>query len=333
MEDGRGGLLRIAGNGSRVIGLQAAGSSAQAFWHNEQWEPGDWNLGGDRFWISPELDFFQPSPGEYVTPAALDPGAWTVSDASAATATCELACTLSHPAGPVSLRLARKITLAPNPLTRSQTSQTSQASGASRWQELAYIGYEQETTLHVAAPESDLPSPSRAHAGYCNLWSIMQVPEGGIAYAGAYGADELQVMFGDQPQAVRMEPTRGGIRVPFTGTDKFKLSLDALLCTGRMGYVRQLAPAVSSLVIRQFHVNPSAIYPDYMPGNPGQLGSCLQLFYDGKQMGGFGELEYHAPALPLDREGAMSDRSQTYFYVGNSELIDQLAAALLTGDR
>jgi len=161
-----------------------------------------------------------------------------------------------------------------------------------------------------------------------NLWTILQVPPDGTVLVPTWGESEPLVMLQDQevPQITRQSHYSS---FQFRGNRSFKLSYNSLQSTGRFGYFRKLNKDVSSLIVRQFQVIPSAMYPDYPECQPDYIGSCMQFFYDGGKMGGFGELEYHAPSLKGKEFSVQSDISQIFYFVGSDVQIKQIAFHML----
>ncbi|MFD0711818.1 DUF6786 family protein [Paenibacillus sp. GCM10027626] len=328
LANGRGGGLLIREQGARALALWASDEDDSAFWYAGSVPQPDnpWNTGGDRTWISPEEAFFANDSGEYEVPSQLDPGDWKLSRPSPSRVVANMACQLIHHPSrrPIDLELEKRFELAPNPYAMNSSS-ANPGNPA-----VFYIGYEVHTRLKLTPGDSS-PDPaevSASLAGYCNLWSIMQVPPGGKILVPTYGSVTPLKMFAST-ESVKTEPLPHGFRIPCEGSYSFKLSVDALSSTGRFGYARRLDDNRSSLVIRQFSVRPSAVYPDYPPDNPRYRGSCMQFFFDGGSLGNFAELEYHTPALALEAPGLSEDVSQVYYFVGPAQEVEKIAQDLL----
>ena len=87
-ETADGTRLLILPYGGRILGMFAPGSEENFLWTNSAlnsvesarsyYASDDWqNSGGDRTWLSPEVDFFLPDPPlieNYFQPRQLDPG-------------------------------------------------------------------------------------------------------------------------------------------------------------------------------------------------------------------------------------------------------------------
>ncbi|MCD9023797.1 DUF6786 family protein [Cohnella silvisoli] len=329
LSNSQGGQLIILEKGARVLELKTAEeASSSAFWrdpnalHNEN----NWNSGGDRTWISPELEYFIDDSGSYHIPAQLDPGNWKLTQTTQSLAIANMSCELQHASSSqtIQVNLEKRFTLLPNPFPRNSSALTPDSSSVS------YIGYEVRTDMNLTPVSSNSKPMDRtaSPSGFCNLWSIMQVPPGGQIIAPTYGSIRPLTMF-SQTENIDMELLPNGLRLHCEGQSSFKLSIDALSSTGRFGYSRVLADKKSSLVVRQFSVNPSGVYPDYPSNRKNYLGSCMQFYFDGGQLGHFAELEYHSPALSIDRPGHMTDTSQVFYFEGLTSAVQDIARVML----
>ncbi|WP_256756861.1 DUF6786 family protein [Cohnella sp. WQ 127256] len=323
-----GGRLIILEKGARALEMIAAPDKDSAFWRDPSalGTNDKWNLGGDRTWMSPELEYFIDGSGNYHFPAQLDPGSWKLTQTSPSQAIASMSCELQHSSSSknVELELEKHFTLLSNPFPMNLSTSITDCSN------LSYIGYETRThmTLTPANLNSIHTDSSFSPSGYCNLWSIMQVPPGGNILAPTFGSVRPMTMF-SQTEHIDMTLLPNGLQLPCKGQSSFKLSIDALSSTGRFGYLRQINDKKSSLIVRQFSVNPTGIYPDYPPNLPNHLGSCMQFYFDGGQLGHFAELEYHSPALPIDVQGQSTDVSQLYYFVGDTPAIQEIAKVFL----
>lgn len=323
-----GGRLIILEKGARALEMITAEQNNSAFWRDPSALTSDdnWNSGGDRTWVSPELEYFKDSSGNYQIPAHLDPGSWMLTQLSPSQAIARMTCELQHSSSSeeVKLDLEKRYTLLPNPLSMNMSSTLPDCSS------ISYMGYEVCTEMNLTPVNrnSTLSDSSSSPSGYCNLWSIMQVPPGGTILAPTYGSVRPLTMF-SQTENIEMTLLPNGLQLPCAGPNSFKLSIDALSSTGRFGYLRQINDKKSSLIVRQFSVNPTGIYPDYPPNQPNHLGSCMQFYFDGGQLGHFAELEYHSPALPIGIQGQSTDVSQLYYFVGDVSSIQEIARVFL----
>ncbi|WP_159888493.1 DUF6786 family protein [Paenibacillus puerhi] len=323
LKDAQGGYAVILERGSRLIRLVPANCTESALWTDiHALEESSWNIGGDRTWISPEMDFFRDASGNYEIPAQLDPGSYRfVPSKKEGTVRTRQTCVLTHwpDQTVVPLSLIKEYSLIANPFLMIDSDEHRDLA------QIPYIGYQCETRMeHLHETEH----VSNALLSNCNLWSIMQVPPGGTVLVPVLGDSEPLVMYREQEE-IRINRQPHYTSFPFDGGSSFKLSYSTLQSAGRFGYYRRLSKETSSLIVRQFQVNPSALYPDYPEGKSDYTGSCMQFFYDGEKMGGFGELEYHAPSINGKDIRTQSDVSQLYYFVGESDQIAKLAHHML----
>ncbi|SDC26078.1 hypothetical protein SAMN02799630_00943 [Paenibacillus sp. UNCCL117] len=323
LKDAKGGYAVILERGSRLIRLVPANHTESAVWTDiHALEKGSWNVGGDRTWISPEMDFFRDASGNYDIPSQLDPGSYRfVPSGNAGIVRTRQTCVLTHwpEQSIVPLNLTKEYSLIANPFLMIDSNEHRELA------QVPYIGYQCETRIeHLREAEH----VSNAPLLYFNLWSILQVPPGGTVLVPVLGDSEPLVMYREHEE-IRINRQNHYASFPFDGGNSFKLSYNTLQSAGRFGYYRKLSKETSSLIVRQFQVNPSALYPDYPEGKPDYTGSCMQFFYDGEKMGGFGELEYHAPSMNGNNLGVRSDHSQLYYFVGESGQIANIARHML----
>ncbi|MFD0959161.1 DUF6786 family protein [Paenibacillus chungangensis] len=323
LHNDEGAHIILLTRGGRVLNVAASRSNSYApFWTNPQaFASRHWNAGGDRTWISPELEYFIDDAGQYAIPTQLDPGSWNVTQYSSEEAALRMTCELHHKNANarVGLNLNKHFRLLLNPLHLNHSA------APLNNRSVRYVGYEVVTDLRLEPLSIARAEPS---PGYCSLWSIMQLPADGTALIPTRGTVTPLTMFAErEPTDIKLLPE--GAYIQCGGEYSFKLSFDAISSTGRYGYIRQLNCSQSSLVVRQFSVNPAARYPDYPPDNPRYLGSCMQIYHDGNRLGNFAELEYQSPALPIDRIGRMIDASQVFHFEGPSPAIHHIAEVML----
>ena len=151
-----GSRVLVLPYGARVLGLFPQGSdenffwthtalasvgSARAFYRSAQWH----NSGGDRTWISPEIDVFFPdfpSTEIYRQPPQLDPGSYQIERLGGSFRLVNrLALTLSRSRETVGLVITKSWGPAPNPLRHEHALR--ELAGAE------YAGYTQSTTLQL----------------------------------------------------------------------------------------------------------------------------------------------------------------------------------------
>lgn len=293
-----GSRLLLLERGGRVLGLWPPGDPQSFFWLNEN--ATGWNVGGDRTWISPEVDVFVPEfpdTSVFRVPVGLDPGAYRFSgDSPRLSSRCALA--LSRSGKLVELEIEKSWEPAPDPL---------------RAKNVRYAGYSQTTELRCA---------NRAKAPVA-IWNIVQVPHGGEALLPVHGRSRPRLYFGDiPPEDLRSDPHMIRYLARRPGLAKF--GIDPISATGRLGYLWTSGEGMN-LVVRNIAVNPWTEYGDVVWTNPREMdgqGCAIQICSVDNELGAYVELEYHAPM-------GHSDVSQLCAYRGSEEAIFPIARQLL----
>ena len=324
-----GSRLLLLPHGARVLGLYsrendrnfywvnptlATSTSARALFAQEGWQ----NTGGDRTWLSPEIDVFfpdYPRCRRHVEPAALDAAEYAV-DAQNGGMTMSRVMTLHFVRAqrPVKLRLSKWIGPASNPLRYERS--------AKKVLELIeYAGYTQRTHLKLAGSAARSPVPA-------GIWNLIQLPHGGEMIIPTYARTKPRTLFGEIPnEAVVVEDHCLRFHVNLRGEQK--IAVRAAHCTGRVGYVWK-SGRDWSLVVRNFCINPSGEYVDVPKDEPTDYGYAIHAVNVLSGLGDFCELEYHVPALGCNRRSIEStDVSQVWAFRGPKAAIGKLAELLL----
>lgn len=325
-ESGMGVL--ILPHGGRVLGLHSSFSNSNFLWTNpalidvssarQFFMSDDWhNSGGDRTWLSPELNFFfpkYPDTSYYVPPPQLDAATY---DATTIGNEVKLHAALSmrfyRGGGDLPLRIVKSVRLVADPLRNHLDRKSA---------DLQFAGYRLQTSLQLGdrlPPESHLA-----------IWNLLQLPAAGELLAPTYSKTIPTVFFGIvEPRDLRVEDR--AIRYRMRALGEQKLCIPALTTTGRVGYWYPLGRK-HVLVVRSFSVNPSGEYKDAWFTDPENDGFAIQACnIHNDNLGRFAELEYHAPAICLDTDNQSSeDVSFVWAYCG--QLADiAITAKLLLG--
>ena len=323
-----GSTVLVSPYGGRVLGLFAPDddqnflwthealndrASAKAFIEGEDWQ----NLGGDRTWLAPEVDFFlpeYPSTATYFQQRGLDPGQYQVTkDGRTIRLSNQLGMTSSRLKQTVRLALAKTVSAAANPLRYER--------GMEELQALPYAGYTLRTELEVLD----------ANAEQCvGIWSLLQMPHGGELLIPTYTRTEPRIYFG-QISAEDLVAEDHLVRYRMRARGEHKIGIRALATAGRVGYLVPTKGDQWSLIIRNFQVNPSGEYADVPWDDTGYLGFSTQACNVNSHLGCFSELEYHAPAI-VPGSGSMrsEDVSQVWAFRGPLDKLRRVGQALLT---
>jgi hypothetical protein len=299
-----GSKMLVLPFGGRVIGLYPR-PDLNAVWVNPALasveaakpflaDPGWVNLGGDRTWISPEIDTHVKNPGSmfdgYEVPKVVDPAAYEVTarDERSVTLTSTMAVPFRRSGETVRMTVSRTIELLDAPPFELPDG----TDGA---------GYRQEATLTIDEPVAARPA----------LWNILQVPGGGQI--------EIPVRSGTRPRAFIGEPVYEledeRLRCRVDTDASFKFSLVANDCRGLMRYFNGSGPT-DLLLMRRFPVCDTSRYADVSCTDPDDLGHVQQIYVDDGALGGFGELEYHSPAIGSAGEQSVTDCSEVWAFAG-----------------
>ncbi|MDE0043493.1 MAG: hypothetical protein OXT74_15745 [Candidatus Poribacteria bacterium] len=236
---GTGGSLLVLPYGGRTLGLYDwdghnffwvnpdlhHATTAETFFTTDGWK----NSGGDRTWVSPEVELFISdieNPGEtYQVPSSLDPGNYRVQHGKEqVTLTNQARVFLNREEKTCEVELAKTIRMAENPLRYERGMAPSH-------QKLDFVGYDQLTSLRFVSAEE--PGIS------LGIWNLVQVPAGGEmviptvresapkTYFGGSGASDLCV-------------TPESIRFRVDAKHSHKIGVRAASTIGRIGYLRPI---------------------------------------------------------------------------------------------
>jgi hypothetical protein len=321
-----GSTVFVLPHGGRILGLVAPGSNRNFLWTHPAlesidslrtfYESSEWhNSGGDRTWLSPEIDFFLPhfpTLDPYVQPRELDPGNFQLGHENGGIRlTNRCALRLSRSQRVVDCEIGKLLNSATNPLQQDDECLMS----------LMYAGFTLKTRLTFSNPNAD--------SMFISLWSLVQLPHGGelliptlsrstpIPYFGQVNGDDLLV-------------TEHLVRYWMRSRDSHKLGFGPSAVTGRVGYFYSDEPD-SCLVIRNFAVAPAEKYLDVPWSRPGTSGSAIEGCSVNGELSKFSELEYHSPAIGgSEGDFDFEDESQLWAFRGKECDILKAARILIS---
>jgi hypothetical protein len=273
-----------------------------------------WNLGGDRIWIGPEIQYTVRDRADfwnsYALPPQMDPGNYALTPLMGGG--WRLAQSVSLEArnlarGPKTLHLERTIRPADDPL-RHLAAYEMLVEG------VVYGGFEQHVTLTDAEPNAILSE----------TWNLAQLNGGGRLYIPAAPSVEVTDYF--EPVGAALTRGRGGITVSISGQQRYKIGVQAAQLFGRMAYVQPLGGGTTLLIARAFFCNPSAPSVEEPAHLVGRRGHAVHVYNDDGGLGGFGEMECQGQAVggALGRPTS-TDQFVTWIYLGSQS---QIAAIL-----
>lgn len=322
---GEDAVVVVSQAGGRLYGPFFAGGPS-ATWLPEAFaEPqefaallrsGRWNLGGQRYWIGPELQYIvtdrQDYWGTFDVPPRMDPGVYSLSrvdevvslEASGEFTAYNLA------TGTNQLQWRKQIRALPHPLRHVAGVEQETA-------DVRFAGYVVELTL--TQPEPGLMAES---------WDLVQVHTPGTVMIPATPAAQVTDYY--EPAGPLVQSCAGGVRVTLTGCDKFKIGVKAPHTFGRMALHQPLDDSSSRLIVRQVSVDPSSDYPEEPDFAPGESGDALHVYSDEGPLGGFGEMEARGRSIGSGHgRASVSDDILTWVFEGPNDQIDYLVQHLL----
>jgi hypothetical protein len=320
------GQLLVTEHGARVLACQLPGVDGNLFWHSPAMESPPVSAealsiaGGDRLWIAPEIGWYWPSiekaredAGKYAaTPPQIDPGEYLTDSASPIHAQLSTRFKLTDVRDEKSIELAvsRQVRAIGDPEGMPDT--------------LTSASFAITNILLLRGGDDG------AVAG---AWDILQIPPAGTLICPTTTPVKAPRSYYDPFGDRHVECDEQSVRFLIDGKRKIKMGLLAERTTGRMGYYRKLDADRSSLIIRIFAPMPGEPYVD-LPISEDETkrtgGDCLQAYNDDGNAGGFGEMEYHDPALIVDHGPASRTGScVTHVLAGPDDAIRDFGQQLL----
>jgi hypothetical protein len=303
--------------GARILGLYPT-TDINAFWvHTALYspteastflqDPGWINLGGDRTWISPEVETHVKDPARMPesveVPKAVDPGNYSIAASSdnSVTLQSDMKVFFHRTKVSASLSVTKKVSLLDPPQLPEGVS---------------FAGYALEVTLKPLSPLEGGIRPG--------LWNLIQVPGGGQIVVPIKQGAKPRPFFGPTPYSVEADRILCDVR---TDTS-FKFSVYARDSRGISAYLNTDGPT-ALLVVRTFNVSDSSRYTDVPCDNMRDTGHVQQVYVDDGGLGGFGELEHHSPALGSGSASQITDRSEAMAFAGPARTLKQVLEVLI----
>jgi hypothetical protein len=324
--------ILVSQRGGRILGPFAGRRLESILWMNESFsdkeafkeflKAGDWNLGGDRVWIAPELqynvknreDFF----GSYALPQQVDPGSYSMEQPSVNSCLLEQDMVLEvygAEGQTKKLSIRRLVSEASDPLRELED-----------YEELisdaTYCGIDHR--LRLSEKEND--------GYYSETWDLAQVNPGGNLYIstlpGAKHTD-YYLPIDDSYQTMG----ENYVRLKIDGTRQYKVGYKASYFLGRVGYHNSFEKGTEYFLVRNFFSNPSAVYTKEPPEKHGCKGHPIHIYNDDESYGGFAEIECSGQAIGGDTgKSSREDQMVTWLYLGKPARIEKIARTLMGVD-
>lgn len=324
-EIGTAGRAAVTLAAGRIVALAFSAHDLNLFWSNpgigaarlsnESCGSLPGGLGGDRLWFSPELAYHWDGTPDWQTlnnykpPASTDPGAYAFVEQESTSVTLRARGELPiHRSDRrVCFQVERTIRIAESPLAKSDSAMNA----------IEYVGIESSHVLKLT---------NEVRTGLIALWHLLQVPIGAVLIVPTRStacAELLEPLSYALPGGWVQKPDH--IMWRYGGTANAKFGLSAAAVTGRAAVMRSLDGDRWCMLVRDFPCETDARYCDH----PYAIARTDQVFqaWDG---GGFGELEFHSPALDAERgPRELVQSNRLWAFGGSSRAIAVLARRLL----
>ncbi len=327
LEIGEGWSIVVSQHGGHIFGPFSDHYPEGLFWIPESVKDPEeyrklierrlWNIGGDRVWIAPEIQFNIRDRSRFRdtldTPKTIDPGCFFM-ERNQDIVTLKQAIDLESyntVTGTVHVELERTILKALNPLRKLPEYDILMTS-------VSYCGFEQVLDL-TAESEQEI---------YAESWDLLQIRPKGTLYLPMYhvirGTDHYE------PAADHEYLAEHGVCLNITGDARYKIAYKSAVLTGRFGYLADEKDGESSLIIMNYPNNPSAMYSEEPPLTEGDTGYSVHIYNDDGNSGGFAEMECNLQTIgrPTGLNHSV-DRVTKWIYTGKRKRLTAIAKVLL----
>jgi hypothetical protein len=321
--------LVIAQRGGRSLGPFLTPEAASLFWINPAFasadafraflDAEDWNLGGERVWIAPEIQYSVRDRsdvwGSMALPPAMDPGTWALAQDGDGAWTLAQSLTLeAHnlARGQKRLHVRRRIAPAADPL-RALGAYPALIEG------VTFAGYSQTVTLTEVHTDAIMSES----------WNLVQLNPGGEVLIPCTPGVEYSDYF-EPVDAEHQTLSDTHVRLRITGQRRYKVGYKAAQLFGRLGYVNRRPDGRGVLIVRNFFNDPSSPYVEEPAHCEGCRGHAVHVYNDGGMFGGFGELECNGRTIGGETgRSASTDAFILWLYAGPEDRIAAIARHLL----
>ncbi len=324
-----GSKVIVMERGARILGpFLPTGESL--LWLNPIWKDkisfresitnNEWNVGGERIWIAPEMQFCIKDRSNllesYQLPFAMDPGEYRIFKNEAGFPTVHTDMLLDAynlASGSVQISVDRLIRPAPNPLRRLHTY-------TNVMQQIHYSGYVHEIKLKLPS-QSDI---------FCETWDVMQVKQGGTAFLAL--PETTQQSWYYTPLDAGCTYRQGTLwTIGMEKENKYKVGIHSANYGGRVAYLFKTEErGIWSLMVRNHLVDPSGYYTEEPFTSVGENGYALHFYNSGDAGLPFGEIECNGQAIGGDSRNTTShDQMATWFFLGSLDRLQEIARTLL----
>ena len=319
----------ISQHGGRIFGPFLSKDSESIFWTSDAFarpdtfkeflSSGSWNIGGDRIWIAPEIQYHVPDRSDFwgsvFWPEQVDPGQYVLGEPEPGRWCLTQDMTLQAynlASGQKELHLERQIRQVEDPL-RNVGGYPELIDG------VLFAAYEQAVTLSERK-QDDIVSEA---------WSLTQLNPGGVLVIPASPRVEYTDYYEPVDKSLQtIHPDH--VRLQITGNRQYKVGYKSAHVFGRLAYHNHLDDGRAYLIVRNFFNNPSMPYAEEPDHSPGCRGHSIHVYNDDGNAGGFGELECNLQTIGGDTGRSSSrDHLVLWLYVGAPDKVKEIGLHLL----
>ena len=301
-------------DGISVLWVNEVFSDCSKF--NDFMEKEEWNLGGDRLWIAPELEFFCTEPSKfdetYTVQRNMDPGYYRIEMMDEGVCLQnEAEVEILGDGNTKMYSCERRISSAKNPLEYVSSIDKDK---------VKYCGYVQDILLKDKKKNQKM---------YLEPWILTQINPGGkviVPYLGTFDFVDYYEPVDETCQKI----FDGYAELNITGKRKYKTAYRSANTFGRMGYVNRTPGGDWYLMIRNYYNDPSIPYCSEPWKNLGDKGCSMYFYNDDGSTGGFAEFENSCATIGMDANRDCSySTTSLWFFMGEKEELEKIIKVLL----
>jgi hypothetical protein len=315
--------------GAKIVGMSFNGIDGEnLLWVPEAiltdtfWIKPRWNLGGARSWISPEDQFYLDEKNVWFVPDQMDPGKYIKETSSNENIKCSNTFEIKNKEGKnYKVKLTRNIDILkdiPDNLKE----------GGSQFK---YVGFKFTHELENLSDKiigKDIP--------YMGLWSLIQLKANGTMIIpinnkkdtrGESFRNYFNVFTPD-----RISTADDHITVKLDGKFRGKIGIAPWAAKENLACLYNGSDGNGLLFLKEFSVNEKGRYLDKPWGKPSEYGDAVQMYNDDGKMGGFCEMECHAPAVEIAKGEKISHTVKFSIFEGKVQELKKFMEGLLKID-
>lgn len=275
----------------------------------------DWNVGGMRLWIAPEIRYGVRDRSRYWESLVVQPdmepakAAMTPAENDGLTISYPLALSSHNPeAGVKKLAVQRLLRRSVDPLRH-----VADTAG------LHYFGCTHDVRLEQDEQDG-VPAET---------WNLVQVRGGGKAIVPITGEFSYRDYY-EPLEPSHLQTTARAAVLKLDGRKRFKIGVRSFCHYGRIGHYRDHGDGEAELTVCSYFNDPDSWYAEQPADAPECRGLSMHFYNDGGMFGGFGELEANGRTIGTEGEGNyVEDRFSLWWYRGRRERIATVARLLL----